>query len=176
MKPKTTITNRTMQPRLSLRGQVLLRNRDGEISDVTHGNVFGLKAFAENGRLAAHILDQFRKRLTLLHMATVGRRRIDTGVVELVIRDLKGDLETGSALASYIDLTHELFEHSQSLDPESMPSAQNTGPASGRARPQQPAMGTNPVSPSAGIRLVAGGARRDPEAGLPGNQIRVTQT
>ena len=61
MKPKTTRTPKTTKPRLSLRAQVLFRNREGQISDVTHQNLFGLKKIAEDGALALHILNQCRK-------------------------------------------------------------------------------------------------------------------
>lgn len=117
MKPKTTLATKNMEPRLSLQAKVLYRNRDGRISDVTHQNLFGLKKFAEDGDLALRILNNCMKRLDLPSMAAESRPHIDAGFVRLALDDLRSDLEDQSHLASYLDLTHELFSHAHGLAP-----------------------------------------------------------
>jgi hypothetical protein len=118
MKPKTTIATRTTEPLLSLRAQVLYRNRDGQIRDVTHEHIFGLKKLAEDAELAAHILNQFKKRLDLLFMAAERRPHIDAGLVRLAVEDLRSDLEPSSQLAGFVGLMHELFRNAEALAPE----------------------------------------------------------
>ena len=127
MKPKTTRATKSTEPHLSLRAQVLYRNRDGQISDMTHQKLFGLKKLAEDGELAVHILSQCRKRLDLLLMAAERRPHIDAGLVRLAVQDLQSDLEAGSHLSGHVGLIHELFTHSEALAPEQKPGARTTG-------------------------------------------------
>ncbi|MBY0246022.1 MAG: hypothetical protein K2Q17_00030 [Nitrospiraceae bacterium] len=135
MKLKTMITTKTTEPRLSLRAQVLYRNRNGQISDVTHENIFGLKKFAEDAALAAHILNQCQKRLDLLFMAAERRPHIDAGLVRLAVEDLRSELEAGSQLAGFVGLTHELFSNAEALAPEQASGARTTGRALTIIRP-----------------------------------------
>lgn len=117
MKPNTTRTPETTKPQLSIRAQVLFRDREGQISDVTHQNLFGLKKFAEDGTLALYILNQCRKRLELLFLAAEGRPHVDADLVRLAVDDLRTDMEEHSQLASYVQFTQELFTNSEALVP-----------------------------------------------------------
>lgn len=117
MKPRTNAATKKPEPLLSLQAKVLYHDRDGRLSDVTHQNQFGLKAVAEDGALARHILNNCRKRLELLSMAVESRPQIDAGLVRLALDDLRIDLEEQGQLASYLDLTHELFSNSQAIAP-----------------------------------------------------------
>lgn len=117
MKPRTNAATKKPEPLLSLQAKVLYHDRDGRLSDVTHQNQFGLKTVAEDGALARHILNNCRKRLELLSMAVESRPQIDTGLVRLALDDLRIDLEEQGQLASYLDLTHELFSNSQAIAP-----------------------------------------------------------
>lgn len=150
MKPKTTIATRTTEPLLSLRAQVFYRNRNGQIRDVTHEDIFGLKKFAEDAALAEHVLNQCQKRLDLLYMAAERRPHIDAGLVRLVVEDLRLDLEAGSQLAGFVGLTHELFRNSKALAPEQTAGV-HTGRATGPARRQRPAIGMDVVSSGTGL-------------------------
>ncbi len=151
MKPKTTIATRTTEPLLSLRAQVLYRNRDGQIRDVTHEHIFGLKKLAENAELAAHILNECQKRLDLLFMAAERRPHIDAGLVRLAVEDLRSQLEASSQLAGFVGLMHELFSNSEALAPEQTAGApKTTGRATGLARGQRPAIGMDVVSSGTG--------------------------
>lgn len=107
----------TTEPLLSLRAQVLYRDREGRVSDVTNQNLFGLRKLAEDGALAIHILNQTLKRLDLLLLAAEHRPHVDGSLVRLAVQDAKSELEDGSHLAGYVHLTHELFEHSNALAP-----------------------------------------------------------
>lgn len=127
MRPRTSPATKKSEPLLSLQAKVLYRDRDGQISDVTHQNIFGLKKFAEDAGLALYILNNCRKRLELLFMAVEGRPSIDAGLVRLAIDDLRTELEDRSHLASYVGLTHELFSNSESIAPPQMPGARTAG-------------------------------------------------
>lgn len=122
-----TPTEENNQFRLMLHGRILLRGRDGEISDVTHEDHWGLKNFEEDGALAIEILNQCMKRLDLLYMAAEHRSQMDASLVRLVVEDLKSNLEQGSDLAGYIHLTQEMFEHSEALPPLPTPDTGNSG-------------------------------------------------
>ncbi len=117
MKPKTTSPTRTAKPLLSLSAQVLFRNREGQIHDVTHQNLFGLNKIAEDGALALHILDQCRKRLDLLFIAAECRPQMDASLVRLAVNDLRIDMESGSHLDGYVRFTQELFVNSEAFAP-----------------------------------------------------------
>jgi hypothetical protein len=132
VKPKTTIATMKTDPRLSMQAKVLYRNRDGQISDVTDQNIFGLKKFAEDGALALHILNNCMKRLDLLSMAAETRPHIDAGLVRLAVDDLRSELEDGSHLAGYVGLTHELFSNSEALAPRQRSNLKTTGRALSR--------------------------------------------
>lgn len=119
-------TRKKVKPLLMLHGRILFRDRVGEIRDVTQQNIFGLKKFAEDGDLAIYILNQCRKRLDLLFMAAEHRSHVDAGLVRLVVEDIRSELEDGSALAGYIHLTQELFEHSEALPPMPTPDTGDT--------------------------------------------------
>lgn len=127
MKRKTIRTPRTQKPQLSIRAQVLFRDREGQTNDVTHQNLFGLKKMAEDGALALHILSQCRKRLDLLALAAERRPQMDAGLVRLAIDDLRSELEDGSHLVSYVGSMQELFSNSEALDLGHTSSAQTTG-------------------------------------------------
>lgn len=132
MKPKTTIANKKTEPLLSMQAKVLYRNRDGQISDVTDRNLFGLQKFAEDGALALHILNNCMKRLDLLSMAAETQPHIDAGLVRLAVDDLRSELEDGSHLAGYVGLTHELFSNSEPFAPRQSSSLKTTGRALSR--------------------------------------------
>lgn len=119
------LTKRKVTPLVMLHGRILYRDRCGEISDVTHQNIFGLKKFADNGARVNHILDQLRKRLDLVFMAAEHRSQMDAGLVRLAVEDIKLDLEDGGDLTSYVCLTQELFEHSEALPPLPTPDTWN---------------------------------------------------
>ncbi|OQW32899.1 MAG: hypothetical protein A4E19_05980 [Nitrospira sp. SG-bin1] len=114
-------------PLLMLHGRILLRGRDGEITDVTEESAYALKKFAEDGSLVIHILNQCRKRLDLLSMAAENRSQMDASLVRLAIQDVQADLEDGSDLHGYIHLTQEMFEHSEALPPIPMPGTWSAG-------------------------------------------------
>lgn len=117
MKPKTTRAPRRTKPQLSIRAQVLFRDREGHISDVTHQNLFSLKKFAEDGALALHILNQCRKRLELLSLAAERRPHVGSSLVRLAVDDLLLELEEHSELAGYVGFTQKLFSNSEALAP-----------------------------------------------------------
>lgn len=127
MKSRSMIKAKSVEPRVMLHGRILYRDQEGEIRDVTHEDIWGLKKFAEDGELALHILDQVRKRLDLLYMAAEHRSQMDAGLVRLAIEDVRTDLEDGSELRGYVQLTQELFKHSQALPPLPTPDARNAG-------------------------------------------------
>ncbi|MBX3328476.1 MAG: hypothetical protein U0223_12865 [Nitrospira sp.] len=110
--------NTATKPRLMLEGRILYRDRDGQVSDVTHRELFGLEKFAENGSLVLRILADCRKRLDLLFMATEGRTHLDADLVRLTVRDLQAELRDGCEVDGYVRLTQELFENSKPLTPE----------------------------------------------------------
>ena len=132
VKLKTTIATKKTEPRLSMQAKVLYRNRDGQISEVTDQNIFGLKKFAEDGALALYILNNCMKRLDLLSMAAETRPHIDAGLVRLAVDDLRSELEDGSHLAGYVGLTQELFNNSEALPPRQRSSLKTTGRALSR--------------------------------------------
>lgn len=98
---------------LMLHGRIVLRDRDGEMSDVTHRDIWGLKKFAEDGATAIYILNQIKKRLDLLLMATEHRSQIDASIVRLAVEDIRIDLQEGSEVAGYLFMTQMMFEHSE---------------------------------------------------------------
>lgn len=106
------------KPLLMLQGQILYRDRDGQVSDVTHRERFGVKKFAEDGSLVLRILAECRKRLDLLFMAAEGRTHLDADLVRLTVRDLQAELRDGCEVDGYVCLTQELFENSKPLTPE----------------------------------------------------------
>ncbi|MHC9062218.1 hypothetical protein ACYX34_05950 [Nitrospira sp. CMX1] len=106
------------KPLLMLQGRILYRDRDGQVSDVTHRERFGVKKFAEDGSLVLRILAECRKRLDLLFMAAEGRTHLDADLVRLTVRDLQAELRDGCEVDGYVCLTQELFENSKPLTPE----------------------------------------------------------
>ena len=117
MKSKATTETKTTEPRLSMQAKILSRDQDGQISDATHQGFFSLKNIAEDGERALRILNNCMKRLDLLYIAAESRPSIDASLIRLAINDIRIDLEHGGELASYIELTHELFSHSEALAP-----------------------------------------------------------
>lgn len=124
---KTSNKTKNMEPRVMLHGRILYRNHEGEISDVTEQNNLGLKRFAADGELALYILSQCKKRLDLLFMAAENRSQVDASLVRLAVEDVRTDLEEGSELRGYVDLTQELFKHSEALPPLPTPDTRKTG-------------------------------------------------
>lgn len=103
----------TTKPLLMLQGRIFHRDRDGQVSDVTDRERFGLKKFAEDGSLVQHILADCLKRLDLLSMAAEGRAQLDADLVRLTVQDVRAELEDGSEVAGYVYLTQELFANSE---------------------------------------------------------------
>jgi len=120
-------TKKECKPLVMLQGRILLRNRQGEVRDVTEYEYWGLKHFTEDGALVIDVLGQLRKRLDLLFLATEHRSQIDAAVVRLAVEDIRSDLEDGSDLHGYVHLTHEMFEHSEALPPLPTPDTRKTG-------------------------------------------------
>lgn len=54
-----------------------------------------------------HILNQCKKRLDLLFMAAEHRSKVDASLMRLAVEDVRSDLEEGSELRGYVDLTQE---------------------------------------------------------------------
>lgn len=133
MTTRTRAAAKKSETMLSLQAKVLYRDRDGQISDVTHENLFGLKKFAEDAGLARYILDNCRKRLNRLLMAVEGRPSIDAGLVRLAITDVRSELEDGSHLACYVGITHELFSNSDPIAGPGMPGARTAARALSRS-------------------------------------------
>ena len=126
MKPKTTLPTRTTKPVIALRAQVLFRDREGQISDVTHQNLFGLKKIAEDGALALYILSQVQKRLDLLLLAAERRPQMDAGLVRLAVNDLQSELEDGSHLAGHVRFLRDLFSNSEAFPARQLSGARTT--------------------------------------------------
>jgi hypothetical protein len=123
------------EPMLMLHGRIMFRNNHGEVSDVTHAKVFGLKNFADAGATAIHILNQLRKRLDLLFMAAEHRSHVDSSLVRLVVEDINLDLMDGGDLAGYVHLTQEMFERSEALPPVSIPDSWDVSQSLSLAKP-----------------------------------------
>jgi len=111
-------TKQKGQPRVMLHGRILYRDRDGNVSDVTDGNILGLTRMAEDGELAMHILSQCVKRLELLALAAEHRAHVDASLVRLTVEDACLELKHGGELPGYIRSTQELFANSTALPPE----------------------------------------------------------
>lgn len=58
-------------------------------------------------------------------MAAEHRSQIDTSLVRLAVEDLRADLEQGSVLAGYLNMTQEMLEHSEALPPQPTPDSRN---------------------------------------------------
>ena len=135
MKLKTTLAPRTTKPMLSLRAQVLFRDREGQLTDVTQQNQFGLRRIADDGALALHILNQCRKRLDLLALAAERRPQLDASLVRLAVDDLRSELESGSHLVGHVEFIQELFSNSEAIDPGHMSGEHTTSRALSITKP-----------------------------------------